>query len=310
MSYQSSRPLPTPLAMSTAPSNPTPSPIPNRSSSPPSSSKIATSRPHPKPAFPTITLRLKAPDLNHPGAPIFFRNCNPSTALSFAVDSVLTCLYEPTRTNAHIPPTRSVTLIYRSMPGVAYTTGSSLDDDHKEIHLSMDYIGAVPSEPPNRQRDEIQGVLVHEMVHCWQWNAIGTAPSGLIEGIADFVRLKAGLSPPHWKKESGGDWDAGYQHTGYFLEWLENTCGKGSVRKINEKLREREYIEEEFWMDLFGKDVCQLWEEYSKTFDDLSREDDAERDEKAKADEEEDDELVLVERHGEEQEVVEKGEGE
>ncbi|MCJ1271608.1 hypothetical protein MMC22_011510 [Lobaria immixta] len=305
MSYQSSKPLPTPLAMSTAPSKSTPSPVPNRPAPSPSSSKVLPSRPHPKPAFPTITLRLKAPDLNHPAAPTFFSNCNPSTALSSAVDSVLTTLYEPTRTNAHIPPTRSVTLIFRSMPGVAYTTGSSLDDDHKEIHLSMDYIDSVPSEPSNRQRDEIQGVLVHEMVHCWQWYAIGTAPSGLIEGIADFVRLKAGLSPPHWKKERGGDWDAGYQHTGYFLEWLEYTCGEGSVRKINDRLREKEYIEEEFWKDLFGKDVCDLWEDYSNTLDEESKEDSAEEDEKTNGNEEEekedddgddDNEIVLVER--------------
>lgn len=192
------------------------------------------------------------------------------------------------------------------MPGVAYTVGSSLDSDHKEIHLSMDYIGGVSFNPPNRQHDEIQGVLVHEMVHCWQWNGIGTAPSGLIEGIADFVRLKAGLSPPHWKKEYGGDWDAGYQHTAYFLEWLENTYGVGSVRKINDRLRERKYIEGEFWRDLFGKDVCELWEDYSKTFDEKSK-GDGERDEKAKGNEEED-EVVMVERHGEEQKVPkEKG---
>ncbi|MCJ1429679.1 hypothetical protein MMC29_007594 [Sticta canariensis] len=314
--------------MSTTPSKPTPSPIPNRSASPPTSSKPESTRPHPRPAFPTITLRLKVPDLNHPGACIFFDNCNPSTALSSAVDLVLGCLYKPTKTNAHIPPTRSVTLIFRSMPGVAYTVGSSLDNDHKEIHLSMDYIGGVSSNPPNRQHDEIQGVLVHEMVHCWQWNGIGTAPSGLIEGIADFVRLKAGLSPPHWKKEYGGDWDAGYQHTAYFLEWLENIYGVGSVRKINDRLRERKYIEGEFWKDLFGKDVCELWEDYSKTFDEKSKGDGAERgekakrnkeeeeeeegeeDEKAKGNKEEEDEVVLVEKHGEEQKVPkEKGEG-
>lgn len=145
------------------------------------------------------------------------------------------------------------------MGGVAYTTGSELDEDHKEIHFSLDYINGIPSM---RQRDEIQGVLVHEMVHCWQWNALGTAPGGLIEGIADFVRLKAGLSPPHWKKEGGGEWDAGYQHTGYFLEWLENTCGGGSVRKINEALKERKYEEDEFWQQLFGKKVNLLWKDY------------------------------------------------
>ena len=145
------------------------------------------------------------------------------------------------------------------MSGVAYTTGSDLDGDHKEIHFSLDYINGISSA---RQKDEIQGVLVHEMVHCWQWNAVGTAPGGLIEGIADFVRLKAGLSPPHWKKEGGGQWDAGYQHTGYFLEWIESTCGGGSVRMINQALKDKTYQEDDFWEQLFGKKVSLLWKEY------------------------------------------------
>lgn len=150
------------------------------------------------------------------------------------------------------------------MGGVAYTTGSDLDDEHKEIHFSLDYINGIPSA---RQEDEIQGVLVHEMVHCWQWNAMGTAPGGLIEGIADFVRLKAGLSPPHWKKEGGGQWDAGYQHTGYFLEWIESTCGGGSVRKLNHALKDRKYEEDAFWEQLFGKKVNLLWKEYEESLE-------------------------------------------
>jgi hypothetical protein len=66
------------------------------------------------------------------------------------------------------------------MQGVAYTTGSDLDDDHKEIHFSTDYIESSAS----RAHDEIFGVLVHEVVHCFQYNANGTCPGGLIEGIA------------------------------------------------------------------------------------------------------------------------------
>jgi hypothetical protein len=49
------------------------------------------------------------------------------------------------------------------MDGVAYTTGSDLDIDHKEIHFSLDYIHKAIS--PSRKKDEIMGVLTHEMVH-------------------------------------------------------------------------------------------------------------------------------------------------
>jgi hypothetical protein len=63
------------------------------------------------------------------------------------------------------------------MNGVAHTCGG---DNHKEIHLSLDYIKQV--EP--RAKPEISGVITHEVVHCFQYNGKGTCPSGLIEGIA------------------------------------------------------------------------------------------------------------------------------
>ena len=109
------------------------------------------------------------------------------------------------------------------------------------------------------------GVLTHEMVHCWQWATKGTCPGGLIEGIADYVRLRVGFVPPHWKQECDGDWDAGYQHTGYFLDWLERKLGEGTVKGINERLRDREYVEGDFWDSCCGEKVAKLWEDYRKS---------------------------------------------
>lgn len=75
---------------------------------------------------------------------------------------------------------RSVTLYIDEMGGVAHTIGSALDNDHKEIHLSTSHI----INNKQRARDEIRGVIVHEMVHCYQYNGKGQCPGGLIEGIA------------------------------------------------------------------------------------------------------------------------------
>ena len=64
------------------------------------------------------------------------------------------------------------------MPGVAHTLGS---DIFKEIHFSLDHI--VNSAP--RARDEILGVLTHEVVHCFQFTGKGAScPGGLTEGVA------------------------------------------------------------------------------------------------------------------------------
>ena len=63
------------------------------------------------------------------------------------------------------------------MDGVAYTTGSHTA---KEIHFACQHI----VNCANRCADEIRGVLVHEVVHCYQYNGEGVCPGGLIEGIA------------------------------------------------------------------------------------------------------------------------------
>ncbi|OAG05962.1 BSP-domain-containing protein [Paraphaeosphaeria sporulosa] len=209
-------------------------------------------------------LRLELRDLSDDGTRAFLRLLHATTALEDAVDAVLKQLYIGLKTHC-IPPTRSITLVLRSMDGVAYTTGRDIDEDHKEIHLSTNYINHVPD---SRKKEEIQGVIVHEMVHCWQHNALGTAPGGLIEGIADWVRLKAGFAPPHWKRSADGDWDAGYERTGFFLEWLEAAHGEEIVRKINDELRGCRYDSDEFWHKCCGKSVGHLWSEYRSSLGD------------------------------------------
>lgn len=216
-------------------------------------------------AFPLPKLRLEVRDLSHGGSDTFLKAVVATRALAESVQSVLTLLYQsPKSSTTTVPTTRSVTLILRPMEGVAYTTGSDLDNDHKEIHFSLDYIHKIAK---NRKKDEIMGVLTHEMVHCFQYDAFGTCPGGLIEGIADWVRLHANLSPPHWKKEAKGKWDAGYEHTAYFLEYLEQRFGEGTVRRINDKLRIEKYHQKRFWTELLGRPVEQLWEDYGDSLE-------------------------------------------
>lgn len=189
------------------------------------------------------------------GADICLEAAHLGHVLRLAIKKVLELLYEDA---SDAPPIRSVTLFLEPMEGVAYTKGSDLDDDHKEIHLSTKYIQNVG----NRARNEILGVVNHEMVHCLQWNGSGTCPSPLIEGIADWVRLRSGLTPPHWKR-GGERWDEGYQNTAYFLDWLAQGDA-GIVRKMNLSMRFDKYDEKTFWKRLAGADVQTLWAQYRK----------------------------------------------
>ena len=84
----------------------------------------------------------------------------------------------------------------------------------------------------------------------------------MIEGIADYVRLRAGFAAPHWHRGGGSRWDEGYATTGFFLDWIE-TKHEGFVKAINAILRDAKWDVEVFKL-ITGKGVDDLWKEYKK----------------------------------------------
>ncbi|CAI7625085.1 unnamed protein product [Penicillium palitans] len=250
--------------------------------------------------IPQPKLRLHVEDLRHPASSAFLTLIpDLASTLDKALANIIKYLYTspPKSENPHrptftpsIPPTRSVTVFLRDYSGVAYTTGTELDDAHKEIHVSLPYIQHCTSGPSAKDDPlhELVGVLTHELVHCYQHTAppsshengngdIPHPPGGLIEGIADFKRpLSAAERPPKW--------DMGYQHTAYFLAWLEDVrVGRGAVGMLNDRLlrvgyvgeREGKDVDEQsigFWEGLFGVGVGELWEEYGQYLDNPTKE--------------------------------------
>ncbi|KAJ8769034.1 hypothetical protein K2173_024030 [Erythroxylum novogranatense] len=148
---------------------------------------------------------------------------------------------------------QKVSLFIDDMDGVAYAVNN-------EIHVSANYIGNYTGDV----RREITGVLYHEMTHIWQWNGNGQTPGGLIEGIADFVRLKANYAPSHWVKPGQGDrWDQGYDVTARFLDYCNN-LRNGFVAQLNRKMRSSYNVQ--YFVDLLGKNVDQLWRDYKAKY--------------------------------------------
>ncbi|KAF3951584.1 hypothetical protein ACB098_07G095000 [Castanea mollissima] len=147
-----------------------------------------------------------------------------------------------------------VSLFVDDMNGVAYTSNN-------EIHVSARYINGYSGNV----KTEITGVLYHESTHIWQWNGNGqSTPGGLIEGIADYVRLKAGYAPSHWVKPGQGDrWDQGYDVTALFLDYC-NSLRNGFVAELNKKLRNG--YSANFFVELLGKNVDQLWKDYKAKY--------------------------------------------
>jgi hypothetical protein len=133
--------------------------------------------PPPEPAWPIPQFNIRIEDLAHPGAAVFLEAVGPNPLPVFQ-DAALASfkwLYTPASVPRRV---QRIEVVLRAMDGVAHAFG---DDEHKQIHFSLDYIG---KQTPERARKEIVGVLTHETVHCYQYNALGTCPGGLIEGIA------------------------------------------------------------------------------------------------------------------------------
>jgi hypothetical protein len=78
----------------------------------------------------------------------------------------------------------------------------------------------------------------------------------------DWVRLRAGFAPPHWKP-GGSGWDEGYHVTAYFLQWLTERYGEGTVPEINELMKNALY-DECIFKTVTGRKVSKLWKFYKE----------------------------------------------
>jgi len=151
---------------------------------------------------------------------------------------------------------QKVSLFVDDIDGAAYTSND-------EIHLSARYVNSYSGDV----KTEITGVLYHETVHVWQWNGNGQAPSGVIEGIADYVRLKANYAPSHWRKAGEGQkWDQGYDVTAHFFDYCDS-LKSGFVAQLNQLMRSG--YSDQFFVQLLGKSVDEVWQEYKAKYGNL-----------------------------------------
>lgn len=128
------------------------------------------------------------------------------------------------------------------------------------IRLNVDYLQHYRGD----MQEEFAGVMYHEMTRVMQWTGNGTAPRGLINGIADYVRLKGGHASKSWpRKGSGSRWDDGFAITAYFLEYC-NDLKPGFVANLNALMKYS--YSEAFFVQLLGKSVHQLWGDYKLAY--------------------------------------------
>ncbi|KEH44067.1 peptidase M [Medicago truncatula] len=155
--------------------------------------------------------------------------------------------------SADIKTVEEVGVIIENIDGLAFASNDI-------IHISAGYIEKYREDV----KKEIAGLIYHEMAHILQWDGNGKAPSGLTEGIADFMRMKAGYASDLWSPAGVGDqWDQGYEVTAHFLHYCDN-LKNGFVADLNKKLK-TDYSES-YFNDLLGKPVAQLWSDYKAMY--------------------------------------------
>lgn len=183
--------------------------------------------------------------------------------LQDAICTMCSILY---RSPDDLPRTHeTINFIIDNHDGVAYAGGNS-------IHLSTGHIQNYGD--PASAYVEFKGVMVHESTHLYQVNG-GDSDGALIEGIADFVRVRAGYYGPG--RCGGGDtWDGAYTISGCFFSWLAGPCEYHEQYhaqsdldigyRINLIISEGKTAVQQQIEDTFGVGVQELWTSYKADY--------------------------------------------
>ncbi|MCL7050437.1 hypothetical protein MKW94_002094 [Papaver nudicaule] len=148
-----------------------------------------------------------------------------------------------------------ISLLVKPMDVVADHTGDN-------IEVSADYINGFSGDI----KTEITGIIYHELTHVWQWD--GTpgprAPQNLLEGIADYVRLKANLQGSYWtQRGSGNHWGERSDITAYFLDYCES-LRPGFIKDLNTKMKTAYHGN--CFIELLGKSADEVFASYKAKY--------------------------------------------
>jgi hypothetical protein len=181
-------------------------------------------------------------------------------AIGRAVCKVLYRAPEEVRDATHL-----TLLIEHAVGDVAWKAG---DGGDITVMISTDHMQNVANEGRD-VAEEIKGVLFHEMTHMYQHDDSdgGGVDIGLIEGIADFVRISAGYPPHRSQPNPNGNWDSGYTTTAYFLLWVDEQY-EDFVYQLNLSMSNKDQMtwSPDSFRTITGKSADELWSDYVDSF--------------------------------------------
>ncbi|WP_233184185.1 basic secretory protein-like protein [Paenibacillus sonchi] len=188
---------------------------------------------------------------------------DPQSDILAVIRQVCNTLYASPADVPIRPRTLHVTI--GNYDGVASVSGSPTDAD---LTISSRYLKSyADSGKPLRQ--EILGILYHELTHVYQFDDRGTPDIGyMIEGMADAVRFENGYHD-RYSMTPGGTWHDGYGTSGNFFRWIDEKKHTGFLRELNASLNP---FDGQTWtpavfQQITGTDVDTLWNEYQVSLD-------------------------------------------
>jgi hypothetical protein len=142
--------------------------------------------------------------------------------------------------------------------------------DGTRVHVGTDYLADIAGHMTHEELVyELWGMLTHEFTHIyqhsggWAWEG----KQGIVEGMADFVRIRAG-GVPLSQRRHGGSWQDGYTTTGFFLYYLDEAYPE-LPRRMNVAMIPGwggSFDVRAFMISDTGKDIDTLWSEYQTSF--------------------------------------------
>lgn len=119
-----------------------------------------------------------------------------------------------------------------------------------------------------KKKPEDLDVITHETFHIVQAYPNGSGPGWLTEGIADYARFKYGVNnkKADWSLTAfspSQNYDNSYRITARFLYWLTQKYDEDLVFKLDKNMRDKTYSDG-LWKEYTGKNINELWSEYSK----------------------------------------------
>ncbi len=184
---------------------------------------------------------------------------NPAALVQNISQDVCCVLY---RNPSEPPASSALKLIIRDSETVASKSGSG---SNITVMISSRHLKNISNQGGDVAK-EVSGILYHELTHAFQNDNRGSggAPSGVIEGIADFVRTRAGhVDIQRWK--AGGNPFDGYVTTSFFLIWLDNQY-PDFVYRLNQQLAPQyaQRWSSKTFEQVTCRQVMPLWFEYQK----------------------------------------------